>query len=312
MSKQKKYEMIPEGELFRIRALVDIPHPKKSLDIKSGEIGGLIEKESNLSQGGTGWVSMTSKVLGDAVVVNGWIDGESQISGVVHVQSGYIDDSTIEGDTQICGNITILNSTIKNGLCIVEEDCSGVIVKSTLRNLDFHHAFHIENSTIESADGIQFKKLTYAKDSSIFIGSGSVDKEAAFERVDLETVAFNANGKFGIKDFSVYAEGAVTILGCPSEPDMKTVVMGELENPARFQGNNLILHDTTIIGSPIIKGNVNLQSTRIMGMPQIQMRGCIYSSDISDFAKIDCPLSEYHKIENIHILDDNVYTAMHC
>lgn len=46
--------MIPEGNVFRIKALKDFG------EIKAGEIGGLIEQEENLSQDGNAWVSGVS------------------------------------------------------------------------------------------------------------------------------------------------------------------------------------------------------------------------------------------------------------
>lgn len=39
----KKYEMIPEGDFFRIKAI------RSFGDVKKGDLGGLIEKDSNLS-----------------------------------------------------------------------------------------------------------------------------------------------------------------------------------------------------------------------------------------------------------------------
>ena len=44
----KKYELIPDGSLFRLRALRDFG------DVKKGDIGGLVESEENLSHNGEG------------------------------------------------------------------------------------------------------------------------------------------------------------------------------------------------------------------------------------------------------------------
>ena len=74
----KKYELTDETKgiggitLHRIRALRDIP----SVKVKSGDLGGWIEKESNLTQYGDAWVSGNAivsgnaKVSGDAEVIN--------------------------------------------------------------------------------------------------------------------------------------------------------------------------------------------------------------------------------------------------
>ena len=50
-----KYKLIKDNksDLFRIKALKDIP----AHNVKKGDIGGLIEKEANLSHDGSAWIS---------------------------------------------------------------------------------------------------------------------------------------------------------------------------------------------------------------------------------------------------------------
>ena len=65
-----KYELTDETinlcdiTLHRIRALRDIP----SVGVKSGDLGGWIEKESNLCQNDNAWVCGNAKVYGNARV----------------------------------------------------------------------------------------------------------------------------------------------------------------------------------------------------------------------------------------------------
>ena len=65
-----KYELTDETKningitLHRIRALRDIP----SAGVKSGDLGGWIEKESNLCQNGNAWVYDNARVYGNAKV----------------------------------------------------------------------------------------------------------------------------------------------------------------------------------------------------------------------------------------------------
>ncbi|WP_175869141.1 hypothetical protein [Bartonella gabonensis] len=67
---EKKYELTDEKievcghTLHRIRALKDFGK------IKAGDIGGYIEKESNLSHYDTCWVYDNAKVFGNAKVLN--------------------------------------------------------------------------------------------------------------------------------------------------------------------------------------------------------------------------------------------------
>ncbi len=65
----KKFELTSEFiinasgvKLFRIKALIDFGN------VKEGEIGGYIKKESNLSQEGDAWVYGNAQVYGDAQV----------------------------------------------------------------------------------------------------------------------------------------------------------------------------------------------------------------------------------------------------
>lgn len=67
----KKFELTSEFNLnlfgrkfFRIKALVNI----ERYGVKAGDLGGWVEKEDNLSQGGNAWVSGNAKVYGDAKV----------------------------------------------------------------------------------------------------------------------------------------------------------------------------------------------------------------------------------------------------
>ncbi|WP_246067890.1 hypothetical protein [Bartonella saheliensis] len=67
---EKKYELTDETievlgkTLHRIRALRDFG------DIKAGDLGGFIEKESNLSHEGNCWISDNAKIFGKAKVLN--------------------------------------------------------------------------------------------------------------------------------------------------------------------------------------------------------------------------------------------------
>lgn len=62
----KKFELTKETKmffgrkLFRIRALIDFG------DVKVGDLGGFVEKESNLSHYGDAWVCDNAKVYGNA------------------------------------------------------------------------------------------------------------------------------------------------------------------------------------------------------------------------------------------------------
>ena len=75
----KKYELTKETKtladgtvLHRIRALRDISR----YGVKAGELGGLIEKENNLSQDDNAWVSGNAWVYDNA-----WVSGNARVFG---------------------------------------------------------------------------------------------------------------------------------------------------------------------------------------------------------------------------------------
>ena len=97
----KKYELTEETvtvygkTLYRIRAVRDFG------SVKTGEFGGYIEKEENLSHFGNAWISGDAWVYGDArvsgnakVFGNAWVYGNAWISG----------DAWVYGDARVSGN----------------------------------------------------------------------------------------------------------------------------------------------------------------------------------------------------------------
>ena len=78
----KKYELteetltVSEKTLYRIRAGRDFGF------VKTGEFGGYIEKEENLSHFGNAWISGDARVFGNAKVSgNAWVSGDAKVSG---------------------------------------------------------------------------------------------------------------------------------------------------------------------------------------------------------------------------------------
>ena len=86
----KKFELTNEfvtnmfgTKLFRIRALVEFG------DVEAGELGGYVEKESNLGHDDNAWVYGDARVYDNALVYdNARVYGDAQVSG----------------DARVCGN----------------------------------------------------------------------------------------------------------------------------------------------------------------------------------------------------------------
>jgi YdcK-like protein with beta solenoid repeat len=87
-----KYEFTGETKIVgdvtlnRIRALINI----KQFSVKVGDLGGWIEKEKNLSQRGSAWVSGDAQVSGNA-----WVFGNAQVS----------DDAQVFGNARVSGGV---------------------------------------------------------------------------------------------------------------------------------------------------------------------------------------------------------------
>jgi len=84
LTKNKK--TIGDVTLYQIEALKDFS------DIKKGDLGGWIEKESNLSQQGDCWVSCRARVYDNAIVSdNARVYGDAWVFGNAWVYGDSID-----------------------------------------------------------------------------------------------------------------------------------------------------------------------------------------------------------------------------
>ena len=121
----KKYELTEETvtvygkTLYRIRAVRDFG------SVKTGEFGGYIEKEENLSHFGNAWVYGNAKVYGDArvsgdarVFDNAWVYGEARVSGnawaygevQVAGNAWIYGDARVSGNAWVYGNAEVFNT----------------------------------------------------------------------------------------------------------------------------------------------------------------------------------------------------------
>ena len=98
----KKFELTNEfvtnmfgTKLFRIRALVEFG------DVEAGELGGYVEKESNLGHDDNAWVSGDALVYGNARVYgDALVYGNAQVSG----------NARVYGNALVCGNALVYDN----------------------------------------------------------------------------------------------------------------------------------------------------------------------------------------------------------
>ena len=97
----KKFELTAESKinwfgrtLYRIKACIDFTTISGD-EVKAGDLGGFVEKESNLSHNGKAWVYGDAKVWGDAEVYG---------------------DAEVWGNAEVCGDASIFST--KHIFCV--------------------------------------------------------------------------------------------------------------------------------------------------------------------------------------------------
>jgi len=96
----KKYKTEKEGNMLRIIALKDF------YNVKKGDKGGLIEKETNLSQEGNCWVYYGAMVFEDAVIsdnVRVYKDAKVYGKARVYEDAGVYNNAQIYGEARVHG-----------------------------------------------------------------------------------------------------------------------------------------------------------------------------------------------------------------
>ena len=114
-----KYRLTDETKEWFGRTLHRIEALKSFGDMSAGEKGGWIEKEENLSQEGSCWVSGDARVCGDALVSgNAQVYGNAQVSGDAWVSG----NAQVYGNAQVCGNAWVFGNAQVYGNAQVSGD----------------------------------------------------------------------------------------------------------------------------------------------------------------------------------------------
>ena len=121
----KKYELTEETKLVsgvtlhRIRALVSFG------TVQTGNLGGWIESEKNLSHSGNAWVSGDAMVSGNAWVLgDAWMHGNAQASGNARVSSSV----QVSGNALVSGDAHVYSNTMVYGNAEIVKDTHYFVV----------------------------------------------------------------------------------------------------------------------------------------------------------------------------------------
>lgn len=111
---QKKYKLLETNRIerggktyYQIEALQDFINERTGVSVKTGDLGGHIQSERNLSQHHTAWVAKGALVGENASVErHSWAGSNTQISGNA-VLTDYAlaeKNSILKGDVRLCGS----------------------------------------------------------------------------------------------------------------------------------------------------------------------------------------------------------------
>ena len=168
--------------LHRIRALIDMPN-----GVKAGDLGGFIEKESNLSHNGSSWVFDNAYVLENACVEDhACVYGRCLIYGNAIIRN----IARIYGDSKVHGN-TIVQSSAK------------VFGDSSV----FGDAI-LEGSEVEVCDSVisgnahigTYAKIAKTSDYLVIQGLGSVNRSTTAFRCGDGNIRINCGCFYGTID----------------------------------------------------------------------------------------------------------------
>lgn len=161
--------------LYQIKALKDFG------DVKKGDLGGYIEKENNLSQEGSSWVSGNAKISGDAKISgNAKIWGDAEIWGYAKIWgdtrisanariSGYAKiwgDARISANAEISGNARIsANARISQSHKIFFGICNADLSKNLIESIRCQTGLGVFDGKIVAYKEVN-KDLSSAYDAS--------------------------------------------------------------------------------------------------------------------------------------------------
>lgn len=174
-----KYEILDNDsilyngvQLYRIKALKDFA------DVKKGDLGGYIEKPSNLSQNGSCWVYDNSKVLGE----NSCFYHDSFIK-----QNSIAIDVIAKGNSSVTNNSTVNNSALEINVNINNSNLikSHLIGKFKVIDSNLNTSFIVNNLSEDTEikncnltlinqefiylEGLHLENVTINDDSEYFV-----------------------------------------------------------------------------------------------------------------------------------------------
>lgn len=190
----KKYELtneiknLPSGVvLYRIRALKDFA------DVKAGDLGGFVQKESNLTQDGDAWVHHDAEVFGDAIVGGGAkvLDSAKVYGSAIVCGRAWVNDNAevfggaeVCDDARVCDNAKVFGSAAVGGFAVVLDNAVVRDVATVTDRAKIKNCSIVGGHTMIGGKAIIYDNAEINDDSewSLVTGFGRVGRTTTFFR----------------------------------------------------------------------------------------------------------------------------------
>ena len=157
-------------DLYRIRALKDFG------DVKVGDLGGFIKKESNLSQEGNAWVYDNARVFGNAQVFdNAQVSGDARVyenaqvsvdarvygNAWVSGDARVYDNARVFGNARVSGDVRVRYNSIKNDISLRENLIENIEAQTGLKvfNSEVYCYKHVDDDLSSLHDNTFIYKI---------------------------------------------------------------------------------------------------------------------------------------------------------
>lgn len=117
-----KYELVPEGDLFRLRATRSFYNHWVGVRVNAADLGGLVSSGDNLSQDGDCWITQNAQVTGRVLVrEDAVVYGRAQVSGMGQIfgHASVSGNADVSGSFEINGYSAVYDSAQLSGNFVV-------------------------------------------------------------------------------------------------------------------------------------------------------------------------------------------------
>ncbi|AJD93205.1 hypothetical protein JMA_38870 (plasmid) [Jeotgalibacillus malaysiensis] len=298
---KKRYETIRQykEKYLQIKALVDMPEHC----VSKGDLGGYIEKEENLPQEGTGWISEDSVVAQNAVVWGGLISGGSVIIEDALIQDGMISGCKIKGKSVISANPILTDCTLEN----VEITSRSAITKTTLNNVHIDSQVSLQQVTILAKEKVELKSVSRWEKVMLTVDSAVVKHPCELSSVVVMAESFSIECNTKIKDCSFNVKKAIRIGGNKKIKNKEVTIEGTEEKPVNIKAESITINASRIHGDLHSKGYLYLTFSLIETHAKVRMSGSLSNSSVREMAQIYIPGKKVKNISHVHVDGDAVY-----